>query len=90
MFAFTEQGVYMLMTVLKGNLATAQSKILIRLFKQMKEYVLENQQIVSQRDYVRLTLQTADNTNSIHTLRHELAMIDDKIEWVANSERTSC
>lgn len=73
------------MTVLKGNLATAQSKNLIRLFKQMKEYVLENQQIVSQRDYVRLTLQTADNTNSIHTLRHELAMIDDKIEGVVSN-----
>ena len=29
-YAFTEQGIYMLMTVLKGELATKQSKILIR------------------------------------------------------------
>jgi hypothetical protein len=36
-FAFTEQGIYMLMTVLKGERATAQSKALIRLFKQMKD-----------------------------------------------------
>ena len=31
-YAFTEQGIYMLMTVLRGDLATAQSKALIRIF----------------------------------------------------------
>ena len=36
-YAFTEQGIYMLMTVLKGNLATKQSIALINTFKQMKE-----------------------------------------------------
>ena len=36
-YAFTEQGIYMLMTVLKGELAVSQSKILVRLFKQMKD-----------------------------------------------------
>ena len=35
-YAFTEQGIYMLMTVLKGELAVRQSRALIRLFKQMK------------------------------------------------------
>lgn len=33
--AFTEQGVYMLMTVLRGDLATRQSKAIVRTFKQM-------------------------------------------------------
>ena len=37
-FAFTESGIYMLMTVLKGDLAIKQSKTLIRLFKNMKDY----------------------------------------------------
>lgn len=41
--AFTEQGIYMLMTVLKGELAVKQSKALIRTFKQMKDYIVENQ-----------------------------------------------
>lgn len=36
--AFTEQGIYMLMTVLKGDLAIEQSKTLIRLFKSMNRY----------------------------------------------------
>ena len=36
-YVFTEQGIYMLMTVLKGELAVKQSKALIRMFKQMKD-----------------------------------------------------
>ena len=38
-FAFTEQGIYMLMTVLKGELAVKQSRALVRLFKQMRDYI---------------------------------------------------
>ena len=41
-YAFTEQGIYMLMTVLRGELAISQSKILIRMFKAMKDYILED------------------------------------------------
>lgn len=39
-YAFTEQGIYMLMTVLKGELAIKQSKTLIRIFKEMKKYII--------------------------------------------------
>ena len=39
-YAFTEQGIYMLMTVLKGELAIKQSIALIRLFKQMKLFTI--------------------------------------------------
>lgn len=45
-YAFTEQGIYMLMTVLRGNLAVAQSKILIRMFKAMKSYIQENSSLL--------------------------------------------
>ena len=41
-YAFTEQGIYMLMTVLKGDLATKQSIALIDAFKNMKDYIIEN------------------------------------------------
>ena len=84
-YAFTEQGVYMLMTVLKGELATKQSKTLVRLFKQMKDYVVENQQVVSQRDFLRLSLQTADNAQNLVALRQKLNEIDDKVEDVVSS-----
>ena len=44
-YAFTEQGIYMLMTVLKGELATRQSISLIKTFKKMKDYIVENQSL---------------------------------------------
>ncbi len=41
-FAFTEQGVYMLATVLHGKLAEQQSIFIMRAFKAMKYYLYEN------------------------------------------------
>ena len=64
-YAFTEQGIYMLMTVLKGEQATAQSKALIRLFKQMKDYIAaENTPDIS-AGMVALATQTSQNTRDI-------------------------
>ena len=38
-YAFTEQGIYMLMTVLRREQAVKKSKALIRMFKQMKDFI---------------------------------------------------
>ena len=84
-YAFTEQGVYMLMTVLKGELATKQSKALVRLFKQMKDYIVDNQQMINQRDFLRLSLQTAENAQNIVEFRQKLTEIDDKVENVVSN-----
>ena len=84
-YAFTEQGVYMLMTVLKGDLATKQSKALVRLFKKIKDYVIENQEILNHRDFLRLSLQTADNAQNIIEFRQKLTEIDDKVENVVSN-----
>ena len=84
-YAFTEQGVYMLMTVLKGELATKQSKTLVRLFKQMKDYIVDNQQMINQRDFLRLSLQTAENAQNIIEFRQQLTEIDDKVENVVSN-----
>ena len=65
-YAFTEQGIYMLMTVLKGEQATAQSKALIRLFKQMKDYIAaENKQLLGNDGIAQIAMQTAQNTRDI-------------------------
>ena len=40
-YVFTEQGIYMLMTVLRGEFAVEQSRTLIRLFKSMKDYMTD-------------------------------------------------
>lgn len=84
-YVFTEQGVYMLMTVLKGELAVSQSKMLVRLFKKMKDYVIENQQIVNKRDFLRLSLQTAENAQNYIEVRQKLTEIDDKVEDVVSN-----
>ena len=42
-WCFTESGVYMLMTVLRGELATQQSKALIRVFRAMKNFIADTQ-----------------------------------------------
>ena len=64
-YAFTEQGIYMLMTVLRGDLATAQSKALIRIFKQMKDFILQSQNVLCSPELVKLSLQTSENSIEI-------------------------
>lgn len=67
-YAFTEQGIYMLMTVLRGDLAVRQSKALIRLFKAMKDYLIENQSLFSQKKYYSLIEKVEQNTEEITTI----------------------
>ena len=79
-YAFTEQGIYMLMTVLKGEQATAQSKALIRLFKQMKDYIAaENAPDVS-AGMVALATQTSQNTRDIAEIATDVRTLSNKVE----------
>lgn len=55
-YAFTEQGIYMLMTVLKGELAVAQSKILIRMFKEMKHFLQNNVNVFAEINTIKQNL----------------------------------
>lgn len=84
-YAFTEQGIYMLMTVLKGELATRQSKALIRIFKQMKDYIVDNQPLLGQREYLQLSLQTTKNTQDLLDLRQSLSAVDDKVASIIDT-----
>lgn len=59
----------MLMTVLKSKLATKQSKALFRFFKQMKDYIIENQGLLVQREYLQLSIQTTQNLKEIIDLK---------------------
>ena len=78
-YAFTEQGIYMLMTVLRGELAVKQSKALIRLFKQMKDFMIENQDFIGSKELVQIAIQTNKNT-------HDIAKINDTINTLATKE----
>ena len=59
-YAFTEQGIYMLMTVLKGDLAVTQSKMLIRTFKEMKHFIKNNSHIFAELDNIKNHLLESD------------------------------
>ena len=75
-YAFTEQGIYMLMTVLKGDLAVRQSMALIRLFKQMKEYIIsENRNILRYEGIVEIAVQTERNTKDIAVIQSDLQKV---------------
>ena len=41
-YAFTEQGIYMLATVLRGELAEQQSIFIMRAFREMRHYIKQN------------------------------------------------
>ena len=49
-YAFTEQGIYMLATVLRGELAEQQSIFIMRAFREMRHYIKQNQQFVTQSE----------------------------------------
>lgn len=76
-YVFTEQGIYMLMTVLKGDLATRQSKALIRTFKAMKDYLGQHAFLPAEASLTRLSLQVAENTQDITRLREQMMSKDD-------------
>ena len=59
-YAFTEQGIYMLMTVLKGELAVTQSKMLIRTFKEMKHFIQNNSHVFAELDNIKKHLLESD------------------------------
>ncbi len=75
--AFTEQGIYMLMTVLRGELAIRQSRALIRMFKQMKDFIIENQDFISSKELVQIAVQTNQNTKDIAEIKSQMATKED-------------
>ena len=52
-FVFTEQGIYMLMTVLRGDLAIKQSKALIRLFKRTRDYIVRSRELLPSKKFIK-------------------------------------
>lgn len=55
-YVFSEQGIYMLATVLNGELAVQQSILVMRAFKNMRHYIIANKQLASKDDLQKLAL----------------------------------
>ena len=80
--AFTEQGVYMLMTVLKGELATRQSRALVKTFKSLKDFVIENQGMIGRQEYLRLSIQVTDSIREGMQMRHDLDELSEDMKGI--------
>ena len=85
-YAFTEQGIYMLMTVLRGDLAIRQSKILIRLFKGMKDFIIEREHLVGYDEVAKLAIQTSQNTKDIARIDQKMLEMATIIDDFSNTE----
>ena len=83
-WCFTESGIYMLMTVLRGELATQQSKALIRTFRAMKDYIIENQDLIGRHEFTQLKLEVSDNKAIELQSRAKLNEIDEQIKSVVD------
>lgn len=87
-YAFTEQGIYMLMTVLKGDLAIQQSIAIIRLFKKMKDYIAsENQQLLGCANCAQIAALTAQNTREISVIRSDYEVLKAKSQKLEDESR---
>lgn len=77
----------MLMTVLRGPVAVQQSRTLIRLFKAMKDYIIENRDILKQQEQTEIAMRVSNNAEMITKLyddkknmQLELKKLSDKID----------
>ncbi len=74
-YAFTEQGIYMLMTVLKGDLATKQSIALVKAFKLMKDYIVENRPLLGTGELIQLVQTVDEHSAAIAEIRNDLKIV---------------
>ena len=84
-YAFTEQGIYMLMTVLRGELAIKQTIALIRLFKKMKDYIASSDGLLTTNELLGLSRQVNENKEAIVNLREDNKEIKNQLQIVMNN-----
>ncbi len=76
-YVFTEKGIYMLMTVLRGERAIKQSIALIRLFQAMKDYITKSNNLVTTNEVLKLSRQVDSNTREIKKIKNDLKDVMD-------------
>lgn len=81
-YAFTEQGIYMLATVLKGEVAEQQSIFIMRAFREMRHYIQQNHQFVTQNDLKLLTEETRRISARQDETDTQIAAINESIHKI--------
>ncbi len=81
-YAFTEQGINMLSAVLKSDLAIYQSIMIMRTFKEMRNYIAMNNEFVTQRDQQILKMEM---NNEITGIKENVAKLENSLSEVMNN-----
>ncbi|MBP3890807.1 MAG: ORF6N domain-containing protein [Solobacterium sp.] len=71
-YAFTEQGIYQLATVLKGELAVRQSIALMRVFKAMRKHIIESSQFISTQEFYSLVIKQEALEGEVRKMQEDM------------------
>ena len=81
-YAFTEQGIYMLATVLRGELAEQQSIFIMRTFREMRHYIRQNQQFVTQAEMELVATKVSEISAKITGIEEKQKKTEREIEAI--------
>ncbi|MBR6664402.1 MAG: ORF6N domain-containing protein [Lachnospiraceae bacterium] len=84
-YAFTEQGIYMLATVLRGELAEKQSIFIMRAFREMRHYIKQNQQFVTQSEIRLVTAKVSEISAQMTSMTDRQKKNEQKITDIMRS-----
>ena len=84
-YAFTEQGIYMLATVLRGDLAEQQSIFIMRAFREMRHYIKQNQQFVTQSEMRLVTAKVSEISVQVAGISDWKKKTENDIEIIQKS-----
>ncbi len=84
-YAFTEQGIYMLATVLRGELAEQQSIFIMRTFREMRHYISQNQQFVTRNEMELLTAKVGMITERQDRMEKRVEFIQKDVTILADN-----
>ncbi|MBO4459652.1 MAG: ORF6N domain-containing protein [Clostridiales bacterium] len=81
-YAFTEQGVYQLATVLKGELAERQSVAIMRVFRAMREYISQNKQLLPNQELFQLSARQAALEGQVRAIKDNMVSKADLSDFM--------
>ena len=80
-YAFTEQGIYMLATVLRGELAEQQSIFIMRAFREMRHFIANNAELFDRISKVEL--------KQLEYQKHTDERFDQIFEYIGSHKETN-
>ena len=73
------------MIVPKGELEVKKSKALSRTFKQMKDYIVENQGLIGKREFLQRSMQITINVVKMQYLSRNIRAVEEQVAEVVDT-----